>query len=129
MTPAEKLQQLAYENGVNVYYMPLHEYSLSVPDNIVMDTTDITQQEESCILAHELGHCLYAGFYNLKTPLITKGRIEAKADRWAIRQIMPRAEIEKALASGITEIWAIAEHFGVTEQFTLKALQLYGFIG
>lgn len=76
-------------------------------------------------LAHELGHIRKGAFYNALTPLITRAKCEYKANKEAIKLLMPKADLQKALKSGITEIWQVAEYFGVTEDFAKKACRMY----
>ncbi len=77
------------------------------------------------LIAHELGHCEYAGFYNRLTPLNTRERIEYRARKWQILRLMPLGELREALKSGITAPWSLAEYFGVSEKFVLEACEYY----
>ncbi len=77
--------------------------------------------------AHELGHCITGAFYNESCPVVPRGRCERRATLWAIHNIIPRNDLLKAMKSGLTEIWELAEHFGVTEKFMIEALRIYGY--
>ena len=76
-------------------------------------------------LAHELGHCLTGSFYNHFAVCDVRQKHENRADRWAIKKLIPRDELDKAVADGHTELWDLAEHFGVTEEFMRKAVCWY----
>jgi Zn-dependent peptidase ImmA (M78 family) len=76
-------------------------------------------------LGHELGHCETGSFYSIHTAVDCRQRHENRADKWAIRQLVPMDELDNAIAMGCTEIWDLAEHFGVTERFIKKAICLY----
>lgn len=76
-------------------------------------------------MGHELGHCLTGSFYNRYTRFDVRQRHENRADKWAIRQIVPVSDLDEAVADGCCEIWELAELFGVTEQFMKKAVCLY----
>ena len=76
-------------------------------------------------MAHELGHCLTGSFYNRHTRFDIRQRHENRADKWAVRQIIPVDDLDEAVAEGCTEIWELAERFGVTEDFIKKAVCLY----
>ncbi len=76
-------------------------------------------------LAHELGHCETGAFYSLDSAAETRGRCENRANRWAIKTLVPADELLSALQGGITDLWALAEHFDVTEDFMSKAVDYY----
>ena len=80
---------------------------------------------ETVCLAHELGHCETGSFYNQYAVCDIRKKHENRADKWAIRRLVPRAEYEAALADGCTELSALANHFCVTPEFMRKAVCLY----
>jgi hypothetical protein len=77
---------------------------------------------EKTHLAHELGHCLTGSFYNQYSSHDLRRRHEIRADKWAIRQLVPAHKLDEAIADGRTEIWELAEYFNVTEDFMRKAV-------
>ena len=89
------------------------------PDKI-HDETD-----ERSKLAHELGHCATGAFYNRHSNFDCRQKHENKADKWAVLQLIPVEELDEAIAAGHTEIWDLAEHFGVTEDLARKAVCYY----
>ena len=126
------LYDFAQEQNIDVleFSMPLNE-SMSVMDEsgqcyIGIDPSikdgDI---QERVHMAHELGHCLTGSFYSIHTAIDSRQRHENKADKWAIRQLITADELDEAVAEGCTEVWELAERFGVTEQFMKKAICLY----
>ena len=76
-------------------------------------------------LSHELGHCVTGSFYNIYAAVDNRRRHENRADKWAIRQLIPVEALDDAIAGGCTEVWELAEHFGVTEDFIRKAVCCY----
>ena len=84
--------------------------------------------DEKTKLAHELGHCITGAFYSIDFPFDIRQRHENRADKWAIKRLVPEKELEKAVADGYTEIWALADFFGVTEYEIRKAIKLAGLI-
>ncbi len=76
-------------------------------------------------LSHELGHCVTGSFYNRYAAMDLRRKHENRADRWAVRRLIPASALDDAVASGCTELWELAEHFGVTEEFMRKAVCLY----
>ena len=76
-------------------------------------------------LAHELGHCATGSFYSIHTAVDSRRRHENRADKWAVQRLVPVGELDDAVAQGCTEIWALAERFGVSETFMRKAVCYY----
>ena len=81
--------------------------------------------EEKVKLAHELGHCETGSFYNRWAMLDVRQKHENRADKWAIRKLVPESDLDRALRDGHTELWDLAEQFGVTEDFMQKAVWYY----
>ena len=81
--------------------------------------------EEKVKLAHELGHCATWSFYDQRCHVLTRNKCEHTATRWAIKKLVPKDELEKAVEQGRTEPWELAEHFGITEQFMHQAIRYY----
>ena len=93
---------------------------------IAIDPTRILgETDERSKLAHELGHCLTGSFYNQYSNYDCRQKHENKADKWAVKQLIPVDELDEAIAGGHTEIWDLAEHFGVTEDLARKAVCYY----
>ena len=84
-----------------------------------------TVSKETVCLAHELGHCETGSFYNPYAVLDIRQKHENRADKWAIRRLIPEDEMDNAIAGGCTDFCSLAEHFGVTEDFMRKAVCLY----
>lgn len=127
-----ELYNFAEEKGIGVYCFDLPDTKsasvLSLNGNyyIGMDPFAIeTEAEERVHLAHEIGHCEKGAFYNPYSELDIRARHELRADRWAIKKLVPIDELQSALKSGITEKWELAEHFNVTEKFICKAIDFY----
>ncbi len=81
--------------------------------------------QERVHLSHELGHCATGSFYNIYSPADCRQRHENRADKWAVTALIPLDALDDAVAQGCTEVWELAEHFGVTEPFMRKALCWY----
>lgn len=81
--------------------------------------------DEKVKLAHELGHCCTGSFYNQYSPCDIIGRHERRADKWAIKKLIPKDELINAIKHGYVEIWQLAEHFEVTDDFMSKAIEYY----
>ena len=80
---------------------------------------------ETVCLAHELGHCETGSFYNPYAVCDVRRKHENRADKWAIRRLVPKTELDAAVRSGYTDLWSLADNFGVTPEFMRKALCWY----
>lgn len=93
---------------------------------IGMDTKVIlSEREERLHLAHELGHCVRGAFYNPYAKADIRKKHENRADKWAVRHLIPKDRWNEALKDGYTEVWELAEYFDVTEDFIRKTHELY----
>jgi len=81
--------------------------------------------QERVHLGHEMGHCLTGSFYSIHTAIDCRQRHENKADKWAVQQLIPVDALDDAIADGCTEVWELADRFGVTEEFIRKAVCWY----
>lgn len=131
MTEIQKLYEAAEQQNIPVLTFPLPECgSVSVMegqscaigmDERVRDGSVL----ERVHLAHELGHCVTGSFYNIHAARDIRRRHENTADKWAVRSLVPVEQLDDAIAHGCTELWELAEHFGVTEPFMRKAVCYY----
>lgn len=81
--------------------------------------------QERVHLSHEMGHCITGSFYNIYAPLDCRQKHENRANKWAIQALIPVEQLDDAIAQGCTEVWELAERFGVTEDFVRKAVCYY----
>lgn len=84
------------------------------------DSTD-----EKIKLAHELGHCETGSFYNQYATQDIRRKHENRADKWAIMKLVPRDELDAAAEAGYSDVWSLADYFGVSVEFMRKAICLY----
>lgn len=84
-----------------------------------------TRTEYKCDLAHAIGHCETGAFYNVYSPYDLKEKCERKANIRAAQILMPLPEVREVLQRGMTDLWALAEHFDVTPDFAEMALGIY----
>jgi hypothetical protein len=132
MIELTELYQRAEQQNIPVYHFPLSQVgSVSVMDEkgncaIGLDLPHRrTRNELRVRLAHELGHCVTGSFYNRYSPADNRKRHENRADKFAVRVLIPEAALNEAFVQGCTEPWALAERFGVDEAFLRKAVCLY----
>lgn len=127
-----ELYQLADAEHIPVYSFDLPQtQSLSLMNNdgscaVAIDPFGLNStKDEKIRLAHELGHCVTGSFYNRYSDFDIKAKSEYKADKWAIKKLIPKDELQAAFEQGYTEPWDLAEYFNVTEEFIVKAVNYY----
>lgn len=83
-----------------------------------------TAAEEQSRIGHELGHCLYGGFYTRATPFDIAEQHEVRADKWYILNAIPRRKLFSLLRRGY-DAWEIAEQLNTTEEYVRRAYYYY----
>lgn len=130
MDRVNELYSVAEDSGIEVYNFPLpNTGSMSIEVNgrccIGMDSTrHLTRCEEAARLGHELGHCLYGGFYTKTTPFDLRERHEVRADRWYILNYIPEDKLMVMLKAGM-DAYEIAEALDTTEEYIRRAYYYY----
>lgn len=85
-----------------------------------------SETQEKVKLAHELGHCETGAFYNEYATCDIREKHERRANIWAIKKLIPKDKLIKAIQSGFGENrWELSEYFGVTEDLMKFALEYY----
>lgn len=132
MMDLSKLYQIADTEGIEVDCFEMRKreaFSLMDGDGqcyIAIDPFRLRSAEDERLkLAHELGHCMTGSFYNVHATVDSRQRHENRADKWAITHLIPVDDLDQAIAEGCTEIWDLADRFGVTEAFMKKAVCYY----
>lgn len=126
------LYKIAQSNNIDVDCMHLKNmqcvsFPLDNTDCIIIDPFKLKSCcDEKEKLAHEIGHCVTGSFYNENSPLDIRAKHERRADRWAIKKLIPKDELETAYKN-CRNRYELSEHFGVTEEFMQKALDYYMF--
>lgn len=130
MGKRSSFQDIAENNGIEILGFRLPSVnSMSAEINgkcyIGLDTSQpMSHAEEQACIGHELGHCLYGGFYTRSSPYDLVERHEARADRWYIRHAIPRKTLFRLLHEG-REVWEIAEMLDTTEEYVWQAYCYY----
>ena len=126
------LCRYAEKRNIEIVTFPLPETaSMSIETGsgacyIGIDYSKIeSETDERVHLSHELGHCVTGSFYNRYAKMDIRQKHENRADKWAIRKLIPVEKLDTAVAEGHTELWDLADYFGVTEDLVRKAVCLY----
>lgn len=131
MNKLNELYTLAQNENIDVYCFDLpRTHSMSVCSNgksyVALDPFALeSTTDEIYLLAHELGHCLTGSFYNRFSEIDIRSKHEVRADKWAIKKLIPKDELIDAFEHGVTEPWDLAEYFNVSEDFITKAVEYY----
>lgn len=131
MTLEEKLIDYAHTHNTVVYEHPLpltRSVSAKLDDvsYIGIDTDKLEDADRRAVhLAHELGHCETDSFYCIYSPLVTRDKLERRANVWAIEHTIPIDKLNSLIKEGVCEVWELAEKFEVTVEFMHAALQYY----
>ena len=120
----KELYKIADKNNIEVFYGFFPACKGICTDGFIAMDYDMTDAEETVCLGHELGHCLTGALYSLSAPLLERKRAERKADKWAIKKLVPVDELKRVMKH-YTYYYEIAEYFGVTEDFIRKACDYY----
>ena len=127
-----ELYDIAEQDGIDVYSFQMNECeSMSLLQNgdcyIAIDPFKLhSDTDEKEKLAHELGHCETGAFYNEYAKCDIREKHERRANIWAIKKLVPKDKLIKAIQSGFGENrFELAEHFDVTEDTMQFALDYY----
>ena len=100
----EDLLQLAKQNGINVTFFDFPRDALVLHlegKYYIALKHSLTKPRLKQALAHELGHCFTRGFYSFCTPIETRKQIEASADHWAYKKLLPPKLVQELAEKGI----------------------------
>lgn len=132
MTELAELYRIAEEQNIAVDRFALkRREALSYMDldgscYIAIDPDKLKGElDEKMKISHEMGHCFTGSFYNKYAVCDVRRKHEHRADKWAIQKLVPVDDLDNAVADGHTELWDLAEHFGVTEDFMRKVVCWY----
>ena len=122
-----QLNQYAINHNIDVDFFPMRATkALSIPGAIALNPLMIhTMPELIDAYAHELGHHETGSFYKLKSTFETRQRMEERATRWAVQELIPADKLLSALKKGYTEVWQLAEYFNVTENFIKDTIRIH----
>lgn len=94
-------------------------------DNVIWIKDSLTNAEKLSIVAEELGHYMTTAGDILDQTSDGNIKQELSARKWAFEKVISIEEILLAFKKSITEVYDLAEHFGVTEEFMRECLRHY----
>jgi Zn-dependent peptidase ImmA (M78 family) len=120
------LQRIADDENIKVDNFKMNACkSLSLIDDdnncyIALNDTENALER----FAHELGHCLTGAFYNRYAKCDIKAKSEYKANKWAIKKLVPADELKRALKKGYN-VFELSDYFNVSESLIEFAYNYY----
>lgn len=129
LTTSEELLAVAERNAVKIDRFPMPtvracELQIGNKSFLNLDPS-LSPADALYALAHGLGHLVTGEMYNPYSVYDNYGKHERRADEWAIQKVFSKSKIKKAIRTGCTEPWQIAEEFGTSVEFADKALRFY----
>lgn len=128
----EKLCLYAESQNIDIDEFPMKKaasLSAEIAEKHYSVAIDPSKIETQCdllvVIGHEIGHCKTKSFYSPCSKPYEVKRAENRADKWAIKKLIPKDEFQEAIQRGYQEPWEIAEYFNVTEDFAYKAMWYY----
>lgn len=127
----DELYKLAEDKGVRVMAFSLPQnkaVTINVGDDcyVGVDPEVFGREcEEKVVLAHEMGHIATGGFYTSETDKTSRKKHEARAEKWAIERLVPKAALKEAIKNGCEDVESLAEFFGITKEYMSQVMIYY----
>lgn len=124
-----ELYDLAVENNIQLYEFDCIDKAMiiSIDDTfaIALDMLSIKSEiTEKEALAHELGHFFTNALYTFQTPLTNIAKYEKRADKWAVKKLIPKSKY-LAVKKWARNTYELAEELDVSIEMIIKADELY----
>lgn len=125
-----ELENIANKEKIDITNYKMKKTKARIINNngchIFMDYSQIhTETEEKCLLAEELGHYYYDGYYTLCSSKVDIERAEYKALKWKSLACVPLNSILSCFRNGICNLWDIAEKLEVEPNMVEFAYNYY----
>lgn len=126
MTDYELLINRAYDKGLVIKEKSLHGSDGRINGNRIAIRKDIeTQTEKSCVLAEELGHYYTSSGDILNQSKTSNRKQEYRARLYGYNLRIGLMGIISAYQAGCRNLYEMAEHLEVTEDFLKEAIKCY----
>lgn len=126
MTTYERLLDLATKENIDVVetYFESNAKGLFI-DNLIAIKSDMPSCEKACILAEELAHHKLTVGNILNQNNIDNRKQETLARKLAITCLLPIENLVSAVKNGCRNIYEIADHLNLSEDFVKEAICVY----
>ncbi len=132
MDKLQKLYDLAQSHEVGVYYYDLGDEAPAATVAgegfcaIALNPRDnLCERDELEHLSHELGHVETGTLHRPGAGELEILRNEYRCAAWVVHHLVPVDELLEAAEHGYTEVWELAEYFGLSEECILDAIKIY----
>ena len=131
MDKLQKLYEIAERHDIGVYFYDMGEAeAATVKDGglcaIALNPRyNRTEQSELEHLSHEIGHIETGTLHTKDAPAEEILRGEYRCTAWVVKHLVPIDELREVIQHGYTEVWELAEYFGVSEDCILDAVKIY----
>ncbi len=114
-----KLYNYAYDHHIDVIECELPSAKLKglYVDDVVYLKQNMTQAEETCILAEELGHYETSDGNILNYRDQNSWKQEIKARNWAVDKLVTLDKLIDAFETGVRDKYELAEYLNITNDF------------
>lgn len=124
------LENLAQKEKITINNFKMNNHKARIIKyngcHIFMDYRRInTYTEEKCLLAEELGHYYYDGYYTFKSNQLFIDKQEYKALKWKSLACVPLNSILNCFLKGICNLWDIAKELNVEPNMVEFAYDYY----
>lgn len=123
----EQLAEIAYEENIELIEFNFKSgiKGLYSDNTIAISKKLETSTEKKCVLAEELGHYYTTAGNILDMEDVSNRKQELAARKWSYEKLIPLSALIKALYSGCTNLFELADYLNVTEEFLKDALAHY----
>lgn len=127
MNKFEKLEDVAYQDGVDVIDYPFESNNIKglYCDGVVAIRKDMTIPEKTCALAEELGHHETSVGNIIDMTSAANRKQERQARFWAYNKQIGLIGLVRAFEHGCQNRFEIAEYLEVTEEFLEECIECY----
>lgn len=127
MNKFEKLEDVAYQDGVDVIDYPFESNNIKglYCDGVVAIRKDMTIPEKTCALAEELGHHETSVGNIIDMTSAANRKQERQARFWAYNKQIGLIGLVRAFEHGCQNRFEIAEYLEVTEKFLEECIECY----
>lgn len=131
METLDKMRARAQRAGIEEFTASMENFpAISIKLNgkyrIGLDPEQLDTESEQCVaFTHELGHIVKSAMISDITQYETIGRLEHRAWKYAVHQLLPRKRLEQAVRSCQGRLWEVAEELRYPQHFIERALDFY----
>ena len=131
MDKLQKLYDLAAQHNIGVYFYDLADAEAATVKEgpfcaIALNPRyNRTARSELEHLSHEMGHVETGTLHSSAASSEYILRSEYRCTAWVVKHLVPIDELLEVVDHGYTEVWELAEYFGVSEDCILDAVKIY----